>query len=221
MSHVLVDERYESIPDFYYPTPTAVFVKDRNNQSWPANKARVWLAEIPFVRMKDAIKERHQIKKDSFVDTVNKINEAANDLYLEINAAEKLITLNKKIKIADLAPREFSFFCVFAQNRQIGGVGFFAPSRNASEKNVGNEEMALITALSVPFRAFYSQLRYEDFLEEKDIDVGKNYFEQAKTALKKSLENSLGLELAAKLELVGGRGKPFYLDVPASAIRFV
>ena len=73
----------------------------------------------------------------------------------------------------------------------------------------------------MPFRAFYSQLRYEDFLEEKDIDVGKNYFEQAKTALKKSLENSLGLELAAKLELVGGRGKPFYLDVPASAIRFV
>ncbi|MFY9180149.1 MAG: CRISPR-associated ring nuclease Csm6 [Venatoribacter sp.] len=221
MSHVLVDERYESIPEFFYPTPGAVFVKDRNNQSWPASKARIWLAEIPFVRMKYAIKDRHQIKKDSFIDTVNKINEAANDIHIEINVAEALLVINKKMEVRDLSPREFSFFCVFAQNRQASGIGFFIPNRNMSEKDLSSEEVALISALSVPFRAFYSQLRYEEYIDDRNVDIGKNAFEQAKTNLKKTLENSLGLELAAKLELVGGRGKAFYLDVPASAIEFV
>ena len=62
-------------------------------------------------------------------------------------------------------------------------------------------------------------MRHEDYLDERDIDVGKDYFEEVKSNLKKTLEKELGLELAARLTVIQKkRGQPFYLAIPSSAI---
>jgi hypothetical protein len=45
----------------------------------------VWLAQIPFVRLKEAVKDKHQLKgEDSFSTVVHKINESFNDVKLKI-----------------------------------------------------------------------------------------------------------------------------------------
>lgn len=51
ISHVLVDQRVESNPKFYYPTATPHIVHDHNGQLLDFSQMQVQLAEIPLVRM--------------------------------------------------------------------------------------------------------------------------------------------------------------------------
>lgn len=223
MSHVLVDERFETIQDFFYPTPVERFVKDRNGHSWDASKAQVWLAQIPFVRMMYAIKDRHQIKTASFTDTVHKINEATNDVHVRIDIRNKTLRINNRFEMSNLPPKEFAFFCLFAEDRKNLGGGITTPTKNnLNAANISEEEIREINLLSERFKKFYSQLREEDYIDDRDIDVGKLYFQEAKSSLKSHLETAFGLELAAKLDIVQNkRGQPFYLDIKPGAIEFI
>lgn len=225
MSHVLVEQKFENAPDFFYPTPDTHFVVDRNGEALDCFKAQIWLAEIPFVRMKDAIRDRHQLKTDSFSDTVSKINEASNDISIKINVKEKKIIINDKFEIDDLPPKEFSFFCLFADDRAKGNVGIATPKINLNAEGVVPSQIdsRYIANISARFMEFYSQLRDESYLDDKEIDVGKSYFQLTKSDLKKELELKLGLELAAKLEITNHKrsGKPFFLNVAPDAIQFI
>jgi len=53
LSHVLVTDKYESLREFFYPTPYSQIIFDRDNKSLDAQDAQVMLAEIPFVRLID------------------------------------------------------------------------------------------------------------------------------------------------------------------------
>lgn len=53
LSHVLVTDKYESLREFFYPTPYSQIIFDRDNKSLDAQDAEVMLAEIPFVRLID------------------------------------------------------------------------------------------------------------------------------------------------------------------------
>ncbi|SUA57400.1 CRISPR-associated ring nuclease Csm6 [Oligella urethralis] len=229
MSHVLVDECFETIPDFFYPTPHEYFVKDRNGQSWDAHNAQVWLAEIPFVRMKDAIKKHHQIHSDSFSNTVRKINEANKAIKLVIDVKNKSITINDSITESGIPPLEFALLCLFAQDRIEDNAGIRArapdyrtkPLENTTEaKEAYNEQVAITQR----FISFYKRLRDEFYLEERieDYCLHKSYMDSLKSKLKSELEKRLGLELATKLEIKqDARGKPFYLSLDPSDISFI
>lgn len=219
MSHVLVDNNFENIQDFYYPTPNASYVTDRNDNAWDASKARIWLAEIPFVRMKDGIKKNHTITNDSFIEAVQKINQANQPIQLNINVSGRTIALINQEKTFTLPPKQFAFFCMFAESKRKDEAGFLAPRKNLTEPNLDPADVNYINELSQAFKFFYNQLRHEDYLDERDIDVGKDYFEEVKSNLKKTLEKELGLELAARLTVIQKkRGQPFYLAIPSSAI---
>lgn len=222
MSHVLVDDKFENIPDFLYPTPSTSYVTDRDGRVWDASKAQVWLAEIPFVRMKDAIKKDHSIANVGFSEAVRNINAAKQDIEIILNLADKMLTLPQQQRSITLPPREFSFMCMFADARRNKQPGFRTPGGNLNEEDLPSDEAAYIGQISQTFKRFYTQLRDEGYVEERDIDVGKHYFEQAKTGLRKALRKELGLELAARLEILQDkRGQPFYLDVPAGAITII
>ncbi|NLY14992.1 MAG: TIGR02584 family CRISPR-associated protein [Gammaproteobacteria bacterium] len=224
MSHVLVDERFENIQDFFYPTPKSTFVTDRDNRVWDASKAKIWLAEIPFVRMKDAIKKRHQLRTDSFIDTVNKINEAANDISISLDVANKTLVVNDKFVVDRLAPKEFAFFCMFAQAQKNGEVGLTGLTVEMDTPDAATEALQNNSKLASQFMVFYNQLRDVFYLEAKEFDIGKKFFEQTKAKLKAELENSLGIELAAKLGIHNRNrksGQPFFLDIPADSITII
>ncbi|MBK8535349.1 MAG: TIGR02584 family CRISPR-associated protein [Candidatus Competibacteraceae bacterium] len=57
LSHVLVSSRYESNPDFFYPTPQERVIYTADKQPLDASAATVVLADIPFVRLRDGLQE--------------------------------------------------------------------------------------------------------------------------------------------------------------------
>jgi len=220
MSHVLVEERFETVSDFYFPTPESCFVTDRNNKSWDAKDAQVWLANISFIRMKDAIKGKHQLKQDdSFTTVVHKINESFNDVKLQVNVHNRTINVNDKFLIESLSPRAFAMLHWFASLRKEGGEGIIAPKIDGNSTKVLPEDSAHIQRLTHDYKKYYQDLKDSDL---KGLCVDKKFFEGVKSLLKTDLEKSLGLELAAKIAIIQqGKEKPFYLDLHPDAIEIV
>lgn len=221
MSHVLVEDKFEPVNDFFYPTPETHYVTNRDGKVLDAKEALVWLANVEFVRMKDAIKDKHQLKgEDSFSQVVNKINESFNDVVLKINLHKRTVQVNDKFLIKDLSPREFAMLHWFADRRKQGLGGIVAPRVNASStKKISEDERLYLQKLTQDFKPYY-----EAFKNTDDIifDVDSKFFESVKSHLKSSLETNLGLELAAKIAIKQEKkGQPFHLDLPADAIEII
>lgn len=219
MSHVLVDERFENIQDFFYPTPKPTFVTDRDNRAWDASKAKVWLAEIPFVRMKDAIIDKHQLKSDdSFSQVVTKIKNSFSPAKLTINLDSGKAIFNG-IEVV-LPPREFAFLHWFADMRRNGEPGAVCPRIKNADKNVSTADAAHLAKITKQFSKYYSEQKANT---SGDLSVDKTLFNTTVSRLKTQLTAQLGLESAAKFQIkyVGRRGNPFFLDVPAENITII
>ena len=221
MSHVLVEEKFETARDFFYPTPESYFVTDRFDKEWDAKDAQVWLAKIPFVRMKDAVKDKHQLKSDdSFSEVVHKINESFNDVKLVIDLAKEMIIVNGKFEIHDLPPREFAMLYWFADRRKQGLTGILAPNRSITSSDAKQNDLEIIGELTTAFKAYYAEVK--SISDESNVSVDKKFFEGVKSHLKTALETFLGLELAEKIAIKQeGRGKPFYLDIQPENIEII
>ena len=214
MSHVLVDERYESARDFFYPSAyDDVFVTNRDDVELRSKDAKVWLADIPFVRMRDAISDRHQLKSDdSFSQVVQKINQSYQDVHLVIDLAKQIVVVNDTFDVK-LPPREFAFLHWFADLCKQGQAGIIAPTKKWT--NANTDEKNRIDELTEEFCQYYADVKEVN----EDLRVDKIFFESVKSLLKESLDKQLGLELSAKVALTQqGRGKPFYLPVAPECI---
>lgn len=219
LSHVLVDEKFEQASNFFYPTPNEHLVSDWSSKVvGNAQDAQVWLAKIPFVRMREAILPKHQLKKeDSFSEVVQKINESYEDITLELNTFSRKAIVNGKFIIDNLPPREWAFLNWFADRRKSEKGGITAPTKNFNEKNVDDQQLNHISQLTKEYLAYYSDHKNE---EDIDISVDKKFFQSAKSRLQTALKEALGIELAAKLDITQGssKGTPFKLNIAPEAI---
>ena len=220
MSHVLVEEKFETARDFFYPTIDSSFVTDRFDKEWDAKDAQVWLAQIPFVRLKDAVKDKHQLKgEDSFSTVVHKINESFNDVKLKILVHSREVLINDKFVIKNLAPREFAMLHWFADLRQKGFDGIVAPTKKINSKDIPPQEAKYIAQLSEQFKQYYEEFKNT---EDIQLDVDKQFFESVKSLLNTALLGHLGLELAEKISLTQNKkGQPFYLNVKPENIEII
>jgi hypothetical protein len=53
--HVLVDEAFEALPDFFYPTRAPHHIRTKDDRQVDAHTAHVAVAEIPYVRLRDKL----------------------------------------------------------------------------------------------------------------------------------------------------------------------
>ena len=219
LSHVLVQAEFEKAVNFFYPTPEERLVSDRDSKVvGDARDAQVWLAKIPFVRMREAILPKHQLKKeDSFSEVVQKINESYEDINLELNTFSRKAIVNGKFIIDDLPPREWAFLNWFADRRKEGRGGVIAPTKNINERNIDSQQLGHISQLTEEYLAYYSDHKNE---EDIDISVDKKFFQGAKSRLQTALKETLGIELAAKLNITSdaGKGSPFQLHIAPESI---
>lgn len=222
MSHVLVDEKFEKGINFYYPSASENdFIIDRENKTIGLSKdAKVWLAQIPFVRLKEAVKDKHQLKSnDSFSDVVSKINESFNDVKLILDIDNRKVMVNDKFIISDLPPREFAMLHWFADLRQQGKDGIIAPTKKINSKDIQQQEVKYIAQLSEQFKQYYEEFKNT---EDIQLDVDKQFFESVKSLLNTALLGHLGLELAEKISLTQSKkGQPFYLNIKPENIEIV
>lgn len=222
MSHVLVEDKFESVNDFFYPTPSTHFVTNRSGKVLDAKDAKIWLASIPFVRMQYAIKDKHQLKqgKDSFSQVVNKINESFNEITVTLRLHDQTLIVNhdERLMVNELPPREFAMLHWFLDYRKQGKDGIVAPKVDANSKKSSTEDADYVQQITVEFSRYYEDLKNSS----AGLMVDKKFFESVKSHLKSSLETKLGLELAAKIAIIqDSRGQPFYISLAPEQIEIV
>lgn len=211
MSHVLVSEEFEFATKFYYPTPYEHYVGKNNSQErLNAQHAKVFLANIPFVRLRNALPDTHPLKMDNyqFSDVVEQINQSNQNLSLEIDVTHQYIRINNGESVY-IPAREMAMLMWFADNKLKGLRGIKAPTGKVKGAH-SDAEMQIINELTSEYLSHYDQLKSGD----SSIVVDKDFFETTKSKLKQHLNKKLGVELAARiLPKQNGRSMPFYLPI--------
>ena len=192
MSHVLVEERFETVSDFYYPTPDTRFVTNRDGKTLDAKEAQVWLATIPFVRLRSSLAPHALVDKASFSDVVESINDLAQPVSITLNGLKQTVII--KDKICDLPPRDFAFYLWFVKRKLAGREGISRPIEG------------------VPFDSQEYIALYEG---SRDIEFNQAYFDQTKSRLQTSFKKAFGAEIAKRImpTQADGRGGPYELTI--------
>lgn len=113
LSHVLVAPEYESLSDFFYPTPEqAILINQRNQQPLDAARATVDLAEIPFVRLRDDLPES-SLSGAGFVDAVRAAESSRTPARLHVLLQDRAIECNGHR--VELSPQSFVFYAWIAE----------------------------------------------------------------------------------------------------------
>ena len=204
LSHVLVSEEYESLPDFFYPTPSIKEVySSRLQRSFDASKAEIWLADIPFVRLRHHLPEKTLLHKATFSDVVQRIALATGDIRLTIDIKKQMLWVNGIS--CKLAARELAFYVWFAKRALT--------QKSALKMPVDGE---LITDYRDEFLSHYNDIKGEmgdtDSIKKtltKGMDKG--FFERRLTAIRKVFRTTYGDEVAKRLAIINSkRGQSRY-----------
>jgi CRISPR-associated protein (TIGR02584 family) len=101
LSHVLVTDLYEGLPEFFYPTPySQIIFNRREDRSLDTQEAKVMLAEIPFVRLIDGnVPLFLQQAKIGFSDSVRMAQALDDEPLLKINLKA---VKNKRLLVSSL-----------------------------------------------------------------------------------------------------------------------
>jgi len=115
LSHVLVNEPFESSWDFFYPTPYSRVITTRGDKLADTRDGRVSLAEIPFVSLRDGLPTRLREGAASYSQTVAAAKRAMLPPVLRIDLEGGLIEAGgERFKLADA---DFGFYAWFAHRR--------------------------------------------------------------------------------------------------------
>lgn len=180
MSHVLVSSDFENVPDFYYPTLDSKIIINNKGEPLDTKNAKVWLANIPFVRMRNSLGKDSFVANATFSDVVNNINLANSSLQVIINELDRTVMVaNKRCK---LAHREFAFYLWFAKNKLNGITSITRP----------------IDGVPYDFADEY-QAVYDSLGKIKKFDVNQEFFDQRNTYVKRDFKKAFGDDVAQKI----------------------
>lgn len=216
MSHVLVSSEYETLRGFYYPskqpetTIIKTFIKKIQNNTeileereLDAFKAKVWLANIPFVRLRTSLPEESLIKKANFSDVVNAINMASQPIKLILDVkTQKVCIANKECQ---LSSREFAFYYWFAKHKVDKKMAILAPEKGIVASSANKFNYPQMCDLSEDYLSFYKPLKGfmgNDTVEETlKFGMERTFFDERKAAVLKAFKKTFGLDLANKIEI--------------------
>lgn len=230
LSHVLVNEDFETHSEFFYIPfePRELEIKDRDGnvkKRISTADAHIYLAEIPFIRLRGARSEWLCAGERRYGDFVQQAQEyldladSAHDVNIHLRS-KTLMIANRSVKLAE---REFFIYALFAylrkQNRSVDGfvaidslrttdlATTFRMITKARGSEVGIEECT-----SVPRMEFIHTLVVG--LKQQDQELIKNTFQQVIARIKKRFDDA-GLPARYLFTSDGERGAlRFGLSIP-------
>jgi len=174
LSHVLVSPPFESLPEFFYPAPRTRIIRDRNGQALDAKDARVYLGNIPFVRLRDRLPKRLLDGGARFSEAVAEAQKALPPLSLRLEPVTQTVIAGGEAFV--LAPMHFALYWMMAERCQAtrGGV-----CRN--DEDIGQELLKYYGQLVNPNSGLYERTEkaYRQFSEAN--------FDQTKTKVNRAL----------------------------------
>lgn len=214
MSHVLVSPEFESLRGFFYPARIAnqtiikqyinKFQEDGSKISEEIQldtfNGKIWLANIPFVRMRHAILPKHQLNPEfgkKFGNIVYEINKSFEPIKLTLFTKnnKRQIQINDQAPIR-LSPQYFAMLHWFADKKINQHTGIEAPKIDQGDLSNQSlkEQIAFFKEWSDEYNQFYGKQKAKD-----DVIVDKAYFEVTKSKLNTTLAEKLGLALATRI----------------------
>jgi CRISPR-associated protein (TIGR02584 family) len=211
LSHVLVSPPFESLPDFFYPTPRRAIIYDHSGHSIDAKEAGVYLGEIPFVRLRDGLPTRLLEGGTRFSEAVAEAQKALPPLELRLDPATRTVVAGGRAFI--LEPMQFALYWMMADNCKAkrGGIGRY-------DEAIAKDLLGYYGRVRNPNSGIYekSEKAYRDFSEAN--------FDQTKAKLNRAIKRALEERwaapyLIAKLgSIAGSRLHHFGLSLPPAAI---
>ena len=109
LSHVLVEEQFENVKNFFYPKPTEYLVNNHKGELLNAQKAKVMLADIPWVRLGLGVPDNLINQQISYSESVQKAQKLIDTPSLTfLSPMDNKLVLFGEMEIK-LSPRSYSF----------------------------------------------------------------------------------------------------------------
>jgi CRISPR-associated protein NE0113 (Cas_NE0113) len=121
LSHVLVSPPFESLTEFFYPSPRTQVIRDRDGQPLDAKEARVHLGQIPFVRLRDGLPKRLLEGRVPFSEAVAEAQKALPPVALTLEPAKRRVIAADKAFV--LQRSHFAFYWMMAERCRAGRGG--------------------------------------------------------------------------------------------------
>lgn len=124
LSHVLVTEQFESLPDFYYPPKEKTLLTDRAGNQHDASEAEVVLADIPFVRLSSGLPANliSRVENLSYSDVIRGIQSVVeSEPHLTIDLSNKKVFVGhgtNQIEIKKFSDKPFGWLAWFAYRKK-------------------------------------------------------------------------------------------------------
>lgn len=210
LSHVLVAEPFASAQEFYYPPrkPRRLVIRE---QPVHTRDARVMMADIPFVRLRDGLPQRLSAGRASFSDTVSAAQRALDPPALELRCRERRVTTGGEP--VRLPPADFAFYAFLAR-RRAEGRGFVEWRTPGIADEYLREYALTVGAWSA---------RLEQARKLLARGAADDWFEQRKAKVNRAIREQLGESLARVYGIASEGARPdtrFGLRIDPAAIRF-
>ena len=216
LSHVLVSEPYESHPHFFYPTKASKVIDTLGPDSRPydTKEARVTLAAIPFVRLRDELAEAPR-GAARFGESVAAAQRALARPELVLDVASRRLSAGGEV--ISLSPVQFAFLAWLARRQQAREPWLPCPSGDVPE-----------VGYAAAFRAELDAVIGEMGDGERTAKrlcrgMDREFFSQTKSKLHVSLRRRLGSRRAPPYLIAadGPRSQRRYgLAIEPGAIKF-
>lgn len=181
LSHVLVSEPFEGHPGFFYPTPyqSIIQVGRDKSRSVDCRNARVTLADIPFVRLRDGQPKRLLEGTTRFSESVA----AAQRALLPARLLFRLDTgsLHAGDMEIRMQPAELAFYAMLARLAKTG-----EPPARWTDTQLPERFLREYASIVGPHAATLEQV--EQRLASDDL---KAWFEQRKSKCNRALSDAL------------------------------
>ncbi len=224
LSHVLVSPEFESLPEFFYPSPRETILMDRSGKPLDASTARVDLAEIPFVRLRDDL-PAEMLVATRFADVVAAASRVREPPKLRVLLSERAIECSGAR--VELSPQAFAFYAWLAERcwdeTEVGGL--VKPTEfNDPESTL---RMGLV---ELGDRLFQNEFAsgYDQWLQWDPQDFGDKNNEwvyQRYHDINRRLQDALGKHAAAVFQVqsvpVGGKRRGYSLALTPEQIEIV
>ena len=155
LSHVLVSDPYETNRDFYYPTPYELPIHSKRGDkeiTVDARNARVDLADIPFVQLREGLPERLRTGRASFTGVVATANRGLKDPRLVLDIPRRRVFADDEA--IDLSETEFLVLLWLAE-RAVRGES----ATDWSTRAMAEAFLALLVQVSHPMSGDYDRIK--------------------------------------------------------------
>lgn len=216
LSHVLVSPPFESLPEFFYPSPDSrvIFSRDPKSQPLDARDATVTLAEIPFVSLRHGLPHRLLEGRARFSASVDAARLTLGAPTLEIDLQGRRVRCSGKI--VDLPPTELAFLAWFARRKVQNQKPIIAPPDSVPSLEYAEQYLQ-------EYRKILGAMGADERKQERlKQGMDKDIFMETKSKLSRILRNALGTATVSFLpKVIGKKLSGYALPLPAEAIRFI